>query len=327
MIAQVYGAESASAHIRPVNLPRDLSALASLIEVAFGDELVTSGSHMVQDMRQAAAMGGLLWMASGARLGGFVWVQDDQVVGNITVSRDPHAWSHWFISNVAVLPGYRARGIAGSLLDAALKEIRANHGRRVRLQVRQDYPAACQLYLRRGFTTFDTLHELGLAARLLASPGNLPDRRLRRIRPRDSGALWKLACKGAAPGVLEEQLLNPGDYRRTFLSQLDNGLEHFLSGRSRYEWVGYTGDRLAAYGALKADIYRGPHECELVVAPGERGQWEAGLVGQILRCAAEVPAQDIHANVSASHPEALTALQAAGFATLRILAQMSLEIR
>ena len=142
MIAQMYEAEAESAHIRPVNLPHDLTALAELIEIAFGEELVTSDSHMVQDMRRAALIGGLLWMASGARLSGFVWVEDNQIVGNITLNQDPHAWSHWFISNVAVLPSYRRRGIAGRLLDTALGQIRANHGRRVRLQVRQDYETA-----------------------------------------------------------------------------------------------------------------------------------------------------------------------------------------
>lgn len=327
MIAQVYETEAASTHIRPVNLPRDLAALAELIEIAFGDELVMSDSHMVQDMRQAALLGGLIWMASGARLNGFVWVEDNRIVGNITLSQDPHAWPHWFISNVAVLPGYRGRGIAGRLLDTALGHIRANHGRRVRLQVRQDYETACELYRRRGFSSFDTIYELGLAARHLGAEYSQSDKRLRPIRPRDSQVLWQLVCESAAPVLLEQQLLYAGDYRRTLLSQLDNGLERFLSGRSRYEWVGYTGRQLAAYGVLKADLYRGPHECELVVIPGERGQWEAGLIGQMLKCASDWPPQNVHASVSTSHPEALAALKAVGFTTQRVLAQMSLEIR
>ena len=327
MIVQVYETEAASAHIRPVNLPRDLTALADLIETAFGDELVTSDSHMVQDMRQAALLGGLIWMASGARLSGFVWVQDNQIVGNITLSQDPHAWSHWFISNVAVLPGYRGQGIAGRLLDTALEHVHANHGRRVRLQVRQDYETACELYRRRGFAAFDTIYELGLAARHLGTEHSQADKRLRPIRPRDSQALWKLVCESVASALLEQQLLYAGDYRRTLLSQLDNGLERFLSGRSRYEWVGYTGRQLAAYGVLKADIFRGPHECELVVIPGERGQWEASLIGQIIKCASDGTPQNVHANVSSSHPEALAALQEVGFTTQRVLAQMSLEIR
>ena len=327
MIAQVYETEAASANIRPINLPRDLAALADLIEIVFGDELVMSDSHMVQDMRQAALLGGLLWMASGASLSGFVWVEDNQLVGNITLSQDPHAWSHWFISNVAVLPGYRGRGIAGCLLDTALGHVRASHGRRVRLQVRQDYDTAYELYRRRGFAIFDTTYELNLAARHLGAEHSQADKRLRSIRPRDSQALWQLVCASAAPALLEQQLLYAGDYRRTLLSQLDNGLERFLSGRSRYEWVGYTGRQLAAYGVLKADMYRGPHECELVVAPGERGQWEASLIGQLLKCASDGPPQNVHTNVSICHPEALAALQTAGFTTQRVLAQMSLEIR
>ncbi|MHB1356882.1 MAG: GNAT family N-acetyltransferase [Anaerolineae bacterium] len=327
MIVQVFAAEAESAHIRPVNLPHDLTELANLIEIAFGDELVMSDSHMVQDMRQTALLGGLVWMASGARLSGFVWVQDKRIVGNITLSQDPHAWSHWFVSNVAVLPDYRGRGIAGNLLDTALAHIRANHGRHVRLQVRQDYEIACELYHRRGFDTFDTLHEVCLAARTLSAGHSQLDTRLRPMRPRDSQEVWNLVCASAAPGLMEKKLLYAGDYRRTFLSQLDNGLERLLSGRSRYEWVGNSGQYLAAYGTLKADIFRGPHDCEVVVMPGERGRWESGIIGQIVKCAADRPSQNIHASVSTSHPEALDAFLAAGFTTQRVLAHMSLEIR
>jgi ribosomal protein S18 acetylase RimI-like enzyme len=327
MIAQLFESEAESVHIRPISLPHDLTALANLIEIAFGAELVMSDSHMVQDMREAALLGGLVWMASGARFGGFVWVEDNRIVGNITLSQDPHIWSHWFISNVAVLPDYRGRGIASRLLDRALEHIRANHGRRVRLQVRQDYKTAFGLYVRRGFTTFDTMYELCLAARLLNTESGSQDKRLRRIRPRDSQNLWRAIGLSAAPAIREQQMLYAGDYRCTFLSQLENGLERFLGGRSRYEWVGYNGRQLVAYGVLKADMYRGPHDCELVVVPGERGRWETGLIGQILSCVADRLPQNIHATVSINHPEALSAYQEAGFNTQRVLAQMSLEIR
>lgn len=326
MITQLFETKAANAHIRPVNLPHDLVALANLIEIAFGDELITSDSHMVQDMRQAALMGGFLWMASGARLGGFVWVEDGQIVGNITLSKDPHAWTNWLICNVAVLPEYRKRGIASSLLDTALRHIRAYHGQRVRLQVRQGHETAYEIYRRCGFTTYDTLYELSLTARQLKSRHSQSDKRLRPIRPADGQVLWKLVCESAAPALIENKLLYAGDYRCTLLNLVDNWVERFLSGRSRYEWVGYSGRQLSAYGALKADMIRGPHEFELVVAPDERGHWEEGLIGHMMKSASGGPAQNIHANASLTHPEALAAYEAAGFITQRVLSQMSLEI-
>ena len=153
MIVQTFEAEAESAHIRPVNLPHDLTELADLIEIAFGDELVMSDSHMVQDMRQAALLGGLVWMASGARLSGFVWEQDKRIVGNITLSQDPHAWSHWFISNVAVLPEYRRRGIGSRLVRHAEKQLHRLNCPKINLQILQGNEAVVEFYRKLGYQT------------------------------------------------------------------------------------------------------------------------------------------------------------------------------
>ncbi|NLG26477.1 MAG: GNAT family N-acetyltransferase, partial [Chloroflexi bacterium] len=149
-------------HIRPFAPQRDLEALANLVEVAFGEDLALTGSHMVRDLRQMALAGPLLQFARPLAdfLQGFVWTEDGALVGNVSVNQRAGAW---VMTNVAVLPEHRGRGIAGQLVDAAIAHVRRQGGRRILLQVRSDNTPAQTLYARRGFVRFDSWHELDLA--------------------------------------------------------------------------------------------------------------------------------------------------------------------
>jgi len=317
--------------IRPVRLPHDLMQLADLLETAFGDELRMTGSYMVQDMRQAARLGTLLWLTGGSRLGGFVYTEGGLLVGNVTLTQDTRDAYSWFICNVAVLPEFRGRGIAGRLMDHALAYIRRMRGRWVRLQVRPDNLEAYGMYKRRGFHTYDTTSELRRDApqtntnRFERQP--LSDNRvLRPIRPRDSRALWYLVIETSPQLLLTRRLYRPADFRRGWLEMLDNQLEHLLGGKWRDELVGYDGRRLAAYGALWSDSDRSPYTCELRVLPGQRGHWEQALTGRLLERLRGKPHRPVLASVSLTHPEALDALRAYGFVQQRSLAHMSLEL-
>lgn len=56
-----------------------------------------------------------------------------------------------YITNVAVFPSYRRRGVAGKLLDVFLRFARANHLAFLTLEVRPSNAAAIALYTRFGF--------------------------------------------------------------------------------------------------------------------------------------------------------------------------------
>ena len=56
-----------------------------------------------------------------------------------------------YITNVAVFPQYRRRGVAGKLLDVFLRFARANHLAFLTLEVRPSNAAAIALYTRFGF--------------------------------------------------------------------------------------------------------------------------------------------------------------------------------
>ncbi|MHB9032574.1 MAG: GNAT family N-acetyltransferase [Anaerolineae bacterium] len=324
MTIQALGAESTETGIRPLKVPQDLGQLADLIEIAFGSELVMTDSHMVEDMRQAARLGGLLWLTSGSRLDGFVYVEEGRLVGNVTLSQDPRDPASWFISNVAVLPERRGLHIASRLMDTSLAYLRDMHARWVRLQVRADYPVAYGLYKRRGFTVYDTTDELKLEARLLNADLAGADSRLRPVRPRDSRALGNLVLQTSVPILVAQGALRSSDYRHSWLDLLDNWLESWLQGSTREELVGYEKGKLVAFASLKSDSNRSPYQCELRVLPGHRGQWEEALVRQLVLAVLDRPRKNIHASISLTHPEALDALQRLGFSKQRSLAQMNL---
>ncbi|MBC7237357.1 MAG: GNAT family N-acetyltransferase [Chloroflexi bacterium] len=314
-------------HIRPFDPRRDLEGLADLIEIAFGRELALTESRMVQDMRQVAQWGPILWAAQAFQLfAGYVWVEGDTLVGNVSFSRDKQADDTWIIANVAVLPEYRGRGIAGRLMDAAIEHIRRQGGKRILLQVKAENEPARALYRHRGFVPFDTLHELSLSPAHWPLLLGSPDKRLRPVRRGDQQALFRLVQASTPPEVLRRRPIRASDFRRNIFWQLGQTLRLLLGGKALLELIAEGDKGLLAYGALTAQLLRGSYEMAIHVLPEQRGHWELALIQGLFHLLERLPRQTVRANVSSSHPEALQAFECMGFRTLRVLEQMSLEL-
>jgi ribosomal protein S18 acetylase RimI-like enzyme len=313
-------------HIRSFEPQRDLARLADLIEVAFGRELALTESRMARDMRQVAQWGTVLWAAQSVLplFTGYVWVEDGELVGNVSLSRDKQP-NTWLISNVAVLPEYRGRGIAGQLVDVAIDHVRRHAGRLITLQVRADNDVAIALYRHRGFVRFDTAHEMRLSSAnwplLLGSPPNA----LRPVRGRDQAALLRLVRASTPEPVLRRNPVKAGDFRRGLWWSLRQQVGLIL-GKSVLERVVDGREGLAAYGALNVQLLRGYSELFLHVLPEERGRWEMALVDGLFYLVSHLPRQSVRAYISTSHPEAVEALDRYGFHTLRVLDYMSLDL-
>ena len=145
-------------HIRPLALSRDLDQVADLIEGCFPIHLDRDGQTYIQEMRKAAREMRLFgWLSSLSELGrdkvpGFVWEEDGRLVGNLSlIPFKNQGRDIALIANVAVDPKYRRRGIARALTEHALGYLRRKGVSQVWLQVRDDNPAACQLYRSVGF--------------------------------------------------------------------------------------------------------------------------------------------------------------------------------
>ncbi len=144
--------------IRKMSISRDLDQVADLIERCFPIHLDRDGQTYIREMRKTAReMQFLGWLSSLSELesnkaSGFVWEEEGKIIGNLSLIPFKNMGENiCLIANVAVDPGYRRSGIARALTNHALDHLHRMRFSQVWLQVRDDNPAAHQLYHSTGF--------------------------------------------------------------------------------------------------------------------------------------------------------------------------------
>jgi ribosomal protein S18 acetylase RimI-like enzyme len=322
MVAQTLGVGCAASHIRPFSLRRDLADLADLVETAFGDELAATGSHMVEEMRQMAALGPLLHLAylGWAPIRGYVWLHQGRVVGNVSLACDRER--RWTLSNVAVRPEMRGQGIAGCLVDMAIEHVRQRGGKQITLQVLSDNPSAHALYTHRGLATYDTIHELQLGPQCWPLALRASHPLVRPLRQGDAPWLRDLMRASTPPSAHPYQQLGDSPARAGLWKQLLRALELFSQPQERIGLVAVLEDRPVGLATATLRLLASWHEVRLYVAPADRGAVERPLLEALLARLDSAPRRDVRATVSTTHPEAIAALHYLGFETQRVLDQM-----
>jgi ribosomal protein S18 acetylase RimI-like enzyme len=144
-----------SPYLHPININKDLSAVADLVELCFAKTLDEDGRRFIRNMRRAAD--NPRYLGGSNRLfpsfTGYVWKQDSRLVGNLSlIPIVVENRKSYLIANVAVHPDYRGRGIARTLTEAAIEMIRKRRVTTSWLQVRDDNQAAIHLYESFGFS-------------------------------------------------------------------------------------------------------------------------------------------------------------------------------
>jgi ribosomal protein S18 acetylase RimI-like enzyme len=149
---------STSGHVRPLNILRDLSRVADLIELCFASSMDSEGQSYVRQMRRASRDASFMRWASNAiesasmPLSGFVWEQDGRIIGNASLVPFRHKGKRiYLIANVATHPTYRRQGIAHTLTEHAMLHARRRGADELWLHVRVDNPGAVQIYSDLGF--------------------------------------------------------------------------------------------------------------------------------------------------------------------------------
>lgn len=278
---------------RPVNLRTDLGPLADLIELVFANSMDDSGRAAIREMRYLSKLGAGLNMltrlnelALGISLG-YVWVEDDRLVGNVSLY--PANWPKplgpaWIIANVGTHPDYQRRGIARRLMLASLDLIRQKGGRVAILQVDDDNHAAKRLYEELGFITERTW----TTWRLNATSGiSLPDSRepifITRARPNEWSAEYALA-----------QLVRPQErggigwlkplHQRWFKTPLWKRVMDWLSfgGIERLIIRSQDGHHILASLWVER-VGLSNNRLTLMVHPNYQGLYDAALLGNVLR--------------------------------------------
>lgn len=172
--------------IRPFKLPTDVDALLAIIEPAFQypeNEAWSIQTDEMESMTESLDTIRRLWPLMRVlqvfvpplrdALAGFIWEEDGQAVGLSNVNRRG-ASQQWIIGNVAVLPAFRKRGIARTLVQACVDLARQRGAQQVVLDVVAGNAPAFTLYERLGFAPYSgscLLHFEGEAPR---APLRLP---------------------------------------------------------------------------------------------------------------------------------------------------------
>jgi ribosomal protein S18 acetylase RimI-like enzyme len=149
---------STKSRLRPVDVRKDLDDIANLIETCFSPTMDEDGRAYLRQLRKSAEDARRLSWAVGLAeeniipISGFVWVEDNQLIGNLTlIPLQKQGKTVHLIANVAVLPQFRRRGIGYHLTQAAIDHVREKKNGTIWLQVRDDNQAAEQLYRGLGF--------------------------------------------------------------------------------------------------------------------------------------------------------------------------------
>ncbi len=318
--------------LQPFDMQRDLLQLANLMELAFQSELDLTANPIVTEMRQLARSGPLLWIFNASFrvlspfLAGYVWIADGQLVGNVSLTRESAQPATWSISNVAVHPDFRQRGIARQLMLAALQEARRKGAHWVILEVQTDNAPARQLYLGLGFQIYDTVAELSLAVDKQAERWPTSSLPVRESHPQDWPSVCHLLRAATPEAVQEVRPIRCSHYRPTIRRSLEHWLDSLLYLRQTQDWLLEENGQVVALLQATGQYTRAAHHLQISVHPHRRGTIEEELVASGLHWLNRFPEREVVSTVSTSHPEALQAVQKRGFRTLRTLDQMALKV-
>ncbi len=315
--------------LRPIDVSHDLAPIANLIDEAFRDDMDPSGERAVREMRAMGRWAFLFgWMDRVAPPGegmapGFVWIEDERVVGNVSVRRMGSLGRGWIVGNVAVSPAWRRRGIGRALMQAAIDLARRQRGDWIALQVRSDGEAAKNLYLSLGFReTGETIQYRRARYAAVAQPESPVEGQLRRGRVSDTGRIYALAQAAIPEALRWAEPLRRGDFWMGF----DRSLGNWLSGRHEGWWV--IDSSLGITGAAHLEIPRPPYDGRLRVwvTPAQQGRCEDRLIRAALSSVGDAPRRPITATLPAAQSAARAALEAAGFEAHRRLTHMRLDL-
>lgn len=278
--------------LRPVRLRQDLGPIADLIETAFGPTMDTAGRAAVKEMRALSHAGPLIWLIASMEKGvrsmsqGFVWIDPTtrQLVGNVSMyfSEIPRVV---VIANVAVHPNFQRRGIAITLMEAAMQAAVDRNATELVLQVDADNDGARRLYDRLGFETQAafTRWQWYPAYHAVIPPRrtNAPDITL--ASGRDWRAIQQLANAARPDDKGGLGWLRP-NRNATFKRTWGEVLLSFIGLPGRQWWImrGSDGQLLAAMSLQQGFGVR-YRLAELLVHPSVQGTGEYDMLGFAMR--------------------------------------------
>jgi ribosomal protein S18 acetylase RimI-like enzyme len=332
--SQVRNAETGPRRLDPSS---DLAPVAALIEEAFSDELDRDGREVLHELRRLGRLGPLLWLLRqmspdfGEVLSGFVWEEDGRIVGNASLNLAGPFPAQWRISNVAVLPSYRRRGISRCLMEEAIEFVRARNGRAVSLQVRDDNVAALELYRSLGFVAMTAETELVLPAGAGSDSRGLQDSDSqfapRPLEPEEGPDVYALVLRATPQEDQRQTPLQKIDFELDWFQAAADAWMALFTGRRTYRFVVDGRSGLAGYlTATTAPRTGGPHRLMLWVNVRYEGRVERDLLRAALKELLRHSNQPVQIKVNPVKAQTVDALLALGFLKRRTLLTMELQV-
>ncbi len=316
---------------QPFDPGRHLRQVAQLVGQVFADELDERGRMALREMdfagRLSPFLGGFASLALFSdELYGQVWTEGGQVIGNVTLQQADETGLRWRITNVAVTPSRRGRGIARALMQATLREIAQRGGAWAILQVRANNAEAHGLYQRLGFSDIcrDGVWRLTEPPVQIPQPG--PTAPLEPLHP-PAGGEWLALAKAARPQLA--QWVDPlpiAQYQLSLEQRIGEWLGRVSGTHVVERWAHWSGQRLLGVVESRANPFGAADQMRFAVHPEARGRLEQPLLARGLRSLAQWGWRPVYLEHSGDHLEGVAALEASGFRIQRDLITMRRQI-
>jgi ribosomal protein S18 acetylase RimI-like enzyme len=325
MTATVADTDKSFNGLRPFNPLRDIRPAVDLIELSFAQDLDQESRQALNEMRTLAGLlGPLLWLlgktpsAASALFSGFVWVEEGRIVGNVTVQRPQGKRRGWFISNLAVHPDYRRRGIAERLVSEGLDVVRQKGGKRVSLEVRVNNVAAKKLYEKLGFSWADSVSKMTLE--------QIEGYSVVRVQPTEWEKQFELAQTAFTTDAKEITPIELADYRLNPLRRLAATILDLFKGQETLQWAAQCEDSFAALLTLRTGSALFAHRLSLMVHPRHRGKVEESLLTTALFTLGSYPSRPALARIQPAYEEGLNIFKGYGFVEEQTLDLLTLHL-
>lgn len=333
MLAGLAERDTGTRGLRPFNPFVDLRPSIELIELAFGEALDPLSRETLQEMRALAwLLGPIFWLlnAIGSPLAdtfnGYVWVEEGRIVGNVTVHRRQGEKQGWFISNLAVHPHHRHKGIARHLVSAGLELARQKGARRINLEVRANNITARRLYESLGFREVDSASRMRMHPLTSARPVSSEGYTVELVRPDQWPRLLQLTKDTLSPEARE---IMPGEeetYRRSWPRRLASGVGDLLNGRTTYHLAAQRRDEIAGVVTLRTGGLLRPHVLTLMVHPAHRCLVEEMLLTSALSALKTDRSRNLVAKIHPSYDHARRVFAQYGFTEEETLELLTLSL-
>lgn len=334
MLVSIIDRESKFSGLRPFNPFRDIRPISELIELSFAHDLDPASRQMLNEMRTLAwLLGPMFWLLSRINspltdiLGGYVWVEEDTIVGNVTVHRRYKGREGWFISNLAVHPHHRRKGIAHRLTMEGIQLAKSRAAQRVSLEVRANNMPAQKLYEKLGFAKVDSVSRMKLERVSMVGAVPLSGFEIRTARPDEWRKVYQLAQDTFSPGAKEITPVKEKDHRPSFAQRLVSSIGNLLKGRMVYRWAAVRDDRFVGLTVLHTGGILLPHSLTMMVHPDDRGKVEEMLLAKALLTLGTYPPKPLSARIQPSYEEIVDLFRRYGFVEKETLDLLTLPLQ